>query len=423
MGVGTVLDIVRRKKFTVFEYNIMLVANSTAASRQETDRVRVKREKDSDDDEIMTTPTPPAPNQPPFKIQRAQSSCLPSLNRRFIPLLDDYMHPYHDHEHHIRMPESRLVVVHDDDRMSIQQEAQHRLSVTGRENEDAESISTVVTIRRLPLSPLSDNGERLVEEREYALARTAEYQSALFEMLEDMCTIAARKYWQDVSSQGRHCLPSLGRDSYAAPSQGQYPQNRGGTQPIRTSRSNERFRTRHRVDPYPIRHGRSNDPGMRSHIWNFYGLSSYSRDGDPRPTASLSPPSSLEAQDRHRSPPLKFLELISRITNHIWRTERRHPVAPHRSAFLASRKCWDVWRCAEIVVRAVDGYDGFGDGSFEHYGGGVKCTEEVVRIVEAAGELCGMLGDGFARDQCEELLMRWEVERVGGELEEGEIVE
>lgn len=395
-------------------------------------QVNVKHEKDIDNDELMITPIPtPTPKQQDFTRNRSQSSCLPFLNRSFFPSLDDESHPYRDHEHHIHIQEPRLVEVHDDDQMWIQQESQSRPNVV---DGDAESVSSVVTIRQVPLSPISNFEEQSMEEREFALANTIEYQSALFEMLEEMCTDAARRYWQDVASQGRFCL--LPRRTDTAFHLAQLRQSSGvpyrqtGTQPIRTSRSNERLRTRHRVDPYPIRRADSNLPqnhGMRSHIYNFYDLRSNYEDEDTRMTPSLTLSSasvSTETPTRHNSrAPLKFLELISKIVSHIWRTERYHPAAPHRAEYLASRKCWDVWRLAEVVVKAVDGYDGFSDERVEGLFGGAMGRKGVVKVVRAAGELCEMLGDERGKERCVQLVDSWEVDSEEDGLEEGEIVE
>lgn len=72
------------------------------------------------------------------------------------------------------------------------------------------------------------------------------------------------------------------------------------------------------------------------------------------------------------------------------------------------------------MIRAVDGYDGVGNGCFA---GSVKSRDEVVGVVEAAGELCGILGDRIGRERCEELIVEWQLDLQREGLDEREIVE
>lgn len=348
----------------------------------------------------MTTPSPDA-TETSCERQSTEPSSLPSSNGSSCLFLNR-KEQFHDDYHSYNHEPPRVSEVRDEDQMSIERESNSRASGNdeqSREREREDSVSTVITIRNYPLSPLAERGGQYgTEEADYDLARTAEYQRAVFEMLEDWCTDAARKYWRDAAIQTRYCIPRMGA--------GLHPQRDRRHYPYRMSRS--------RIDPYPSPGSDFTLPHhypFRSHIYDIYGLHPEHRDEDTR--MSLSPPLSFTEELRNHQP-MGFLDLISKITKHMWRTERNHPDAPHRAEYLAARKVWDVWRLAEVVVSAADGVGGCIDQGF-----GVRCRDEVIGIVEAAGELCDVLGDVVGRERCDDLVLSW----VLDDVEEGEILE
>lgn len=353
-------------------------------------QVSIKEETDLGEDALMTTPSP-APNEPDYNRQRSNS--LPYFSHGVDQFSHDTQNSYDDYDyeygdHNLEQPGA--AEVHDDDQMSIQQETHPRVNRDNQGRRREDSVSTVITIRNYPMSPISDLRTPGMDEGDFDLVRTAEYQRAVYEMLEDWCMDAARKYWQDVASQRRYCIP--------------------------TSRAHSRMQSRNsrfRSNPYPPRRGAYalplRYPIRFSRPYDPYNFPPSPRDEDTR--MSLSPPRSL-TEDVRSHQPLRFLELISKITKHIWRTERVDPVAPHRAEYLTARKVWDVWRLAEVVASTTDEVDGYDEM-------GVRCRDEVVGIVHAAGELCDILGDRVGCDRCEELVLSW----VLDEVEEGEIVE
>lgn len=226
---------------------------------QETREARIKEEKDRDDDQLMTTPTQPG------SVGGTHSTCpsppvnLPFLSRAYHPSTIEELHPYDNREWHI-VP--RIVEVIDDDRMSMQQESE----------DDTESTSTVITIRNLPSSPMSElgRGPRL-EGGRIALERTAEYQRALFSMLEDMCKKAAKSYWEGATTQGKYCLArssqhagTYARSAMSDP--GQYQRRRYDDSRSTSCVSPKGTRTRSPVFELPIRTQRSHSSDINQDI-------------------------------------------------------------------------------------------------------------------------------------------------------------
>jgi hypothetical protein len=129
---------------------------------------------------------------------------------------------------------------------------------------------------------------------------TSDYQHALFAMLEEVCTAAARRYWQ--RSAARTSIHDLGE-----------------------------VRSMHR---------HTNSQGHRH---------------APCP----SPSSASFGAQLHRSPErsLGFMDYVSRITNLLWERARREELMPRRAELEAIETMFRLYRWAETVVKAWEGRD------------------------------------------------------------------